>query len=63
MIDHVELDLVMPLTNGYWITDDHIRFKEYVVANNDTELFKCLYGDGYQRYIQYYTPDERRYDF
>ena len=52
MIDLVELSDLMPLINEYLITDDDIRFKEYIVSNNDTELFKCLYGNNYQIYIR-----------
>ena len=52
MIDLVELCDLIPLINEYLITDDDIRFKEYIMSNSDTELFKCLYGDDYQMYIQ-----------
>ena len=52
MIDLVELSDLMPLINEHLITDDDIRFKEYILSNNDTELFKCLYGDNYQIYIR-----------
>jgi hypothetical protein len=51
MIDLVELYDLMQLINEYLITDEDIRFKEYIVPNNDTELFKCFYGDDYQDYI------------
>ena len=57
MIDLVELCDLMPLINEYLITDDDIRFKEYIVSNNDTELYKCLYGDDYQRYIHQMKRD------
>ena len=57
MIDLVELSDLMTLINENLITDGDIRFKEYIVSNNDTELFKCLYGDDYQRYIRLMKRD------
>ena len=51
MIDLVELSDLMTLINENLITDGDIRFKEYIMSNNDTELFKCLYGNDYQMYI------------
>jgi hypothetical protein len=52
MIDLVELHNSMQLIAEYFFTDDDIRFKEYFVSNNDTKMFKCLYGDDYQWYIR-----------
>ena len=51
MIDLVELNDLMPLINQYLTTDDDIRFKTYAITKNDSELFKCLYGDNYKWYI------------
>ncbi len=59
MIDLVELYDLMQLINQYLITADDIRFKEYVVSNNDTVLFQCSYDDDYQlfmRQMKHLTP-------
>jgi hypothetical protein len=57
MIDLVELHELIPLINENLITDDDIRFQENIVSNNDTELFKCLYGDDCQGYIRQMKRD------
>ena len=51
MIDITELKDLIPLINEYLTTDDDIRFKKYVVTNNDPEFLKLLYGDDYQWHI------------
>ena len=45
MIDLVELNDFIPLINQYLTNDDDIRFKAYAITKNDTELFKCVYGN------------------
>ncbi len=51
MIDLVELNDLIPSNNQYLTNDDDIRFKAYAITQNDPELFKCLYGDDFQYYI------------
>jgi hypothetical protein len=57
MIDLVELYDLMQLINENLITDDDIRFKEYVVLNYDTELLKFLSGDDYPGYTRQMKRD------